>query len=210
MTAETTAVSVRSDWIRVTVDACQVFLGSECEDLDTFVANIHELAARAPSPATPLEAMIFRGLIAEIMLRELAREGLASQECVKVLASNAPRVHDPASRRPATHPKIKLALALMSASFQRPHLTLREVAAAVHLTPWHLSRLMRKETGVGFPGYIRALRLNHAATLLRTSSRSIKEVAAEVGYKYGGDFSKHFAKQFGVTPHLWRRRHARK
>lgn len=54
--------------------------------------------------------------------------------------------------------------------------------------------------------FVETLRLDHARQLLRTTL-GLKEVAAQTGYATPGQFSKAFARRFGVSPGLFRDMH---
>lgn len=198
---------VRPEWLQAVMNACQAMADAATANVDRLLETVRSAAVRIPIPALPLEGIIFRGLLAEIMLRQLAGQGTIPAECVRVLvdATKPDRGHADARLDDADHPKVLLALAFIAASFRQPNLRLRKVADAVHLSPWYLSRLLHERLGMGFGNYVREMRLVHASVLLRPSTRSIKEISAEVGYKYPRDFSHDFRKWFGVTPSAWRR-----
>lgn len=198
---------VRPPWIRQVIDGCQAFLGVKIDGPDAFITAMRGLLFRLPAPRTPFEAMVLRGLLAEIALRFAARDGRMPAECVRMLDLPTPVLPAQAPITPSGthHPKVVCALTLIGAAFHRPDLRLKDIASAVELTPWHLSRLIRKATGSGFAAHVREARLAHAAVLLDSAQRSVKEVAAAVGYKRPGDFSRDFARAFGSTPSVWRR-----
>lgn len=54
--------------------------------------------------------------------------------------------------------------------------------------------------------FLRDIRLRRAATLLRTTDRPIKSIAATVGYRSRSYFSRAFKAQFGVPPETFRDR----
>jgi AraC-like DNA-binding protein len=199
---------VHPEWLQAAMNSCQAMAGLPPSNVGALLEAIRSMATRIPVPSTPLEAVILRGLIAEVMVRHLASQGTIPSDCVRVLADSAKVAMRGPSGGAARcgHPKVLLALAFMAASSGRSNLRLADVARAVHLSPWHLSRLLRECVGVGFARYMKETRLVHASTLLRSSSRSIKEISAEVGYKYARDFSRHFTARFGISPHEWRRR----
>jgi transcriptional regulator GlxA family with amidase domain len=51
-----------------------------------------------------------------------------------------------------------------------------------------------------------ALRLDAARRMLVETDRSIKEIAAAIGYAHASHFSTAFRRQFGVTPSQQRER----
>jgi two-component system response regulator YesN len=92
---------------------------------------------------------------------------------------------------------------LLDQSFSRP-LTLRDAATEVDLHPDYLSRRFKLETGIGFHEYLLTVRLQHATTLLVTSTKSIKEIAYEVGFRAPEVFSKAFTRFFSCAPSVYR------
>lgn len=194
---------LRSEWLHKAVDIVQSSLGADPPDPQSLVSIIGDLVKHVPPPVTMLEVMLFRGLVAEIMIRHLVHDGLVAETCAKLLAEIVPAPPERGSL--VTHPKVLLALTLIATSFHRSDLHLRDVAKAVQLTPWHLSRLLHREVGCGFASYLRTVRLDHSAVLLKSPQKSVKEVCAAVGYKYGSDFATQFKNRFGMSPNTWRR-----
>ncbi len=80
-------------------------------------------------------------------------------------------------------------------------LSLTDVAERFFISPEHLSRLLKKETGFGFSEYLNLLRLQQAEALLQQSGKlSISEIAAQCGFNDSNYFSVKFKKQYGVSP----------
>jgi AraC family transcriptional regulator len=80
---------------------------------------------------------------------------------------------------------------------------LEEIGRQVGCSPFYLSRTFSKETGQTIPQYLRQLRLERAATLLRSGDYNVTEVALEVGYSSLSHFSQAFHQQFGCCPGLY-------
>lgn len=57
--------------------------------------------------------------------------------------------------------------------------------------------------GVTIPQYLRQLRLDRAAELLRSGRFNVTEAALEVGYSSLSHFSQAFHEQFGCCPGLY-------
>jgi AraC-like DNA-binding protein len=79
--------------------------------------------------------------------------------------------------------------------------SLNDLAREVGCSPYHLSRLFSKEMGQTMSQYLRHLRLEEAAKLLRSGRFNVTETALEVGYSSLSHFSKAFAEHFGVNPY---------
>jgi transcriptional regulator GlxA family with amidase domain len=80
---------------------------------------------------------------------------------------------------------------------------LEELGRAVGCSPFHLSRTFSTATGMTIPQYIRQLRMERAAELLRSGKFNVTEAALEVGYSSFGHFSQVFHETFGCCPGLY-------
>jgi AraC family transcriptional regulator len=83
-------------------------------------------------------------------------------------------------------------------------LSLQEIAEAVGVSRFHLSRAFAVSTGISLAGYTRARRLGGAAKALAEgapdTSPDILSVALEAGYGSHEAFSRAFRQHFGLTP----------
>ena len=78
---------------------------------------------------------------------------------------------------------------------------LAEVAKLLSVSPEHLSRAFKKETGFGFNEYLVLLRLQRAEYMLRHEpGRSISEVAYACGFNDSNYFSDKFKRAYGDAP----------
>ena len=77
-----------------------------------------------------------------------------------------------------------------------------EVCQQLHLgiSVYQASRLFGRSIGVGLRKYATRRRFENAAEKLRNTSRSIKEIAAELGYQWPEDFARGFKKEFRLSP----------
>jgi len=89
-------------------------------------------------------------------------------------------------------------------NLSRP-ITVRDVAAAAHLSERHAERLFTQQTGASIMATLRRLRLELAAQLLLDSSLSVTEVARASGYSDVRPFSTAFRRHYGRTPGEHRR-----
>jgi transcriptional regulator GlxA family with amidase domain len=96
------------------------------------------------------------------------------------------------------------ALQFMRSRHADPALSLRSTAAHVGISPFHLSRLFKSRTGCGFARHVRSIRIDSARHLLTTTTLSVKEVAAAVGYSHSNDLDRNFKAVCGVTPTMYR------
>jgi AraC family transcriptional regulator len=81
------------------------------------------------------------------------------------------------------------------------NLTLEQMAAVAHLSPYHFARQFKATTGLPPYQYVIARRVERAQHLLRADDElSIVEVALRVGFSDQSKFSFHFKRIVGVTP----------
>jgi AraC family transcriptional regulator len=81
--------------------------------------------------------------------------------------------------------------------------TLEALGQEVGCSPFYLSRLFSREVGLTIPQYLRNLRMERAAELLRTGRYNVTEAATEVGYSSLSHFSKAFCETIGCCPVLY-------
>src|SRR5207245_1491386 len=81
--------------------------------------------------------------------------------------------------------------------------TLEALGQEVGCSPFYLSRIFSREVGLTIPQYLRNLRMERAAELLRTGRYNVTEAATEVGYSSLSHFSKAFCETIGCCPVLY-------
>jgi AraC family transcriptional regulator len=81
--------------------------------------------------------------------------------------------------------------------------TLETIGQEVGCSPFYLSRIFSREVGLTIPQYLRNLRMERAAELLRTGRYNVTEAATEVGYSSLSHFSKAFCETIGCCPVLY-------
>ena len=81
-----------------------------------------------------------------------------------------------------------------------------DLAAGLHLSPSHLQRLFKRETGARMGEWLIELRLQKAAYLLAQSYLSVKEVARSAGYEHVSSFIRAFERRYVLTPTQYRER----
>lgn len=84
-------------------------------------------------------------------------------------------------------------------------LTLQELSRHAGLSPTRYSVLFREQTGSSPVEHHIRLRMQAACHHLDTTARSVKEVAADLGYDDPYYFSRIFRKILGCSPHAYRR-----
>ena len=103
--------------------------------------------------------------------------------------------------------RVAAVIELMRQSLSQP-LSIDTLSKRINLSAPRLRQLFKRETGLSPIGYLKQLRMNEAAQLLRSSFLSIKEISFQIGAGDISHFVREFRKQYGVTPSNFRA-HAR-
>jgi len=80
-----------------------------------------------------------------------------------------------------------------------------DLAARVHLSRYHLDRVVAATAGEPPGAFRRRVLLERAAYRLVTTDRSVLDVAIEAGYGSNEAFTRAFARSYGAAPAAWRR-----
>ena len=86
----------------------------------------------------------------------------------------------------------------------RTDLRLNAVAGEAGMSPSHFSRIFKKVMGLSYQGYLNDRRITQAKDLLRTSPRSVSEIASSLGFSDPTGFGRIFKKLTGQTPSAYR------
>ncbi len=100
--------------------------------------------------------------------------------------------------------KILNAQQFIEKQIDRQHF-IAELAGNVGLTPRTFQRKFTSATGLSVTDYIQKLRIEHAKSLLADTSKSIAELASDVGYGDVPAFHRAFVKVTGVPPSKFRK-----
>jgi transcriptional regulator GlxA family with amidase domain len=101
--------------------------------------------------------------------------------------------------------RVKVAIDIVERSMAKK-LSIRALCRSVNLSPARLRQLFRLETGLSPMQYVKRVRLERAANLLRTTFLSVKEVTYQSGATDIRDFIRDFKKKYGLTPSEYRTR----
>ncbi len=101
--------------------------------------------------------------------------------------------------------RLQRVLALIDERLSEP-IQVRELAAAVNLSPYHFARMFRQSTGQPPHVYITSLRMDRAKLLLAQSALPLAQVATRVGYQTQAHFTGVFHARVGATPRAYRMR----
>jgi AraC family transcriptional regulator len=106
---------------------------------------------------------------------------------------------------PDTDRRVAFTIALLRQNLASTSLSLGMVCRRTNLSRSHLMRLFKRETGTTVRRFVMQLRLHRAEELLATTFLSIKQVAAEAGFKHVSELDRQFRIALGVSPGEYRR-----
>lgn len=127
--------------------------------------------------------------------------GLLQLAVVLVRASAGSKV--PASESDAC-PLVINAIDYINKHFSEK-LTLRCVAEAVSCSPYHLSHLIKKYTGITFKDYLTNYRISHARMMLENTDLKVTSIAGKTGFPNLQNFNRSFKLLTGITASTYRR-----
>lgn len=84
-------------------------------------------------------------------------------------------------------------------------ITLNTIAAEIFISPFYLSKLFKRCTGINFLEYVLQCRIDKAKYFLMTTEKTIEEIAFSVGYEEPNSFRRLFKKKVGMSPNNYRK-----
>lgn len=93
--------------------------------------------------------------------------------------------------------------AYLHANYRFP-VSLRDLAGDLHVSGAHLSRFIKKQTGIGFHEYLINIRLDHAVLSLEKLDNTITDISYNSGFPNVAAFNKAFRSRYGQTPNEYR------
>jgi len=138
--------------------------------------------------------------------KEIVLRALVEQALVHILRNYAtPKLSEELelSRAGLVDRRIRRSVELMHTQLDQD-LTLKALAAASYLSPFHFARLFKKLTGLSPHNYLASIRATRAQLLLAETDLSIADIGTRVGYLSGSHFTKAFRTATGATPREFR------
>ena len=124
------------------------------------------------------------------IIQELRQpQAVAVEEAPRQQVSKSSAIY-PAVNYIATHPGATISM--------------NEMADLCHLSPSYFSRLFSREMGEGFTTYVNRQKIEIAKQELRSTSKSISQIATELGYLNISHFINLFKRFEGITPLVYR------
>ena len=84
--------------------------------------------------------------------------------------------------------------------------TLESLSAHIGYSTTHTGRLVKKYMKKSFSAFIKDLKIKHAKSLLRFSTKPITEISEFVGYENPEHFCRTFKSEVGISPNDYRKK----
>lgn len=130
-------------------------------------------------------------------------DGLLRRLCVSIIEAPVAEVPVPVEKEAPS--VISQVAAYIRDHFSDPELSISAIAEAFDMPTARLSLAFKDEMRMSPLEYLTLLRVEHSKELLRATEKSIKDIAAEVGYYDASSFIRRFKQMTGVTPLQYRR-----
>jgi AraC-like DNA-binding protein len=210
-------------WMRKVADRCQM-LATEGPSV-ALIADVRQLLRDVPDEMTMVEQRLVCSVLSQVLARIVITGRMDARpeitQAFVALADASGKAHIwrqaflHAIECAAVHEHVAVAAEppddriVRAVKYIEEHgadgrLTLSEVARAVHISQWHLARLLKRQTGHGFIDHLHRTRIVAARRHLEQTALSVKEIAGAVGYSSSSQLDRRFRRHVGVTPLSYR------
>ena len=140
------------------------------------------------------------------MLRELTQSSFVS-DFSRVMRAGLARLFDDGEirRQDGGSRFTNEVIEILEREYSDVKLSIKTIAAQIHVNPAYLGRRFYKDTGRYFSDYLNELRIRKAKELLLNPEARIQEIGEKVGYVSTSYFAQVFRQQTGVSPSKWRK-----
>ena len=168
--------------------------------------EIELVAAAHDATVVGVAAVLKRAHVGEIELDALEASTLAH----RLVAHLADHYCNPRYRRTDRTGWLDRTVIDQVAAFVEERLseqiTLDDLAAQAHLSPYHFARAFKRSTGLAPHQFVTMRRMEHAKTQILSTCRSVPEIAHALGYSNISHFRRLFRRNTGFRPSDLRRR----
>jgi AraC family transcriptional regulator len=199
----------------LTVEYSRDFLGRHLSGREAALHPVAQLALTAPQKAGGLGTSgkldpAMRSRIRELIstpLEGAARSLWFNAQALAMAAEfffiSSARQQTPGSRKDKlASERVGRAAAILKRDLANPP-TLSQLGAEVGCSPFYLSRTFSSQLGMTIPQFIRQVRMEQAAELLKSGRYNVTEAAMQVGYSSLSHFSQAFCEVMGCCPGLY-------
>ncbi len=107
-----------------------------------------------------------------------------------------------------SHDAVDRAIQLAKENYEDSNFCTNTAAQEVGLSIIYFNRIFKKKVGQSYSTYLNIFRLNMACTLLCTTNLPLNRICSNVGMSNESYFYTLFKKEYGITPHQYRSKHA--
>lgn len=100
--------------------------------------------------------------------------------------------------------QMQLIIEYIDSNYSDPNLSLNSLAERFHFSEPYLSGFFKQHMNENFSSYLEQLRMRNAVKLIKSTDKSIREIAEEVGYLSMNTFGRAFKRVFGVNATTYR------
>lgn len=177
------------------------------EPLRAFVENEGECPHFLEIRPLTTALLSLRTPLLEPPVAATARHAWYSAKTLEILAHTVFREDDPGElfchrHKRQNSERVQRAQYLLERDLENPP-SLEMLAKEVSCSTFHLSRVFAEETGMSIPKFLRTVRIERAAEMLRKGQCSVTDAAMTVGYSSLSAFNKAFVEQMGCCPGLY-------
>lgn len=201
--------------------------GDRCEWFAVAPSIVREVVSHVDPSATDQEYRLFRvthgpsdpnvyflqRVLVEYVLKHAQPNRLYVEELglmiLEKVVAKAYGVHFQAPRRPShtmqTHKDLVHAAKRMMATAYAESLSLESIATALYVSPYHLCRVFRQQTGNTLHYYLNQIRLRASLEVVAEGKREVTAIAFDLGYSSHSHFTSAFRQSFGMPPSTFQR-----
>lgn len=158
-------------------------------------AIVNLLFAEAVLPDCPGHRLLFDTALVQLSVALL--RALHGNHSGRAVATSNPT---------AAQTQMARAVDLIHSAFQTD-LSLNDLADAAAMSRYHFLRCFKLHVGTTPYAYLQHVRVQNAAALLRSTSRTITDIALDCGFTSPSRFSDAFRRRYGCTPSAYRHEH---
>lgn len=104
----------------------------------------------------------------------------------------------------SSHDNVYAAIRYICNNYNRKF-SIEDLAAVNNYSVNYFRKVFKEQTGMTPLDYVTNVRLKMASILLRSTDKSILDVAGESGFATLSSFNRYFKNKYGVTPSQWRK-----
>ena len=135
---------------------------------------------------------------------ELMRKSLLTELLVSMKQCVAEQRKEAGQPEQITNKTVEKVSAYIAQNF-REQLSLNSIAAQFYISPYYLSHLFKKCTGLSVLEYINSVRIRAAKQYLETTRLKITEITDMTGFCTGSHFGRVFKQGTGLSPNQYRK-----